>query len=220
MRTRISNDIILDACRYALVHSPPSSMNRRQALAAVASLFCSCALSEVPKRDDFQTYIVSLPPCDRIEVLRLGRGAGHLVPIEGRPDGAMRRVLPDDKSQLYHVEPYDEWWTISARVTVKGIEAERMASLLRAFQPFISETINANGQHGFAGYPDCHFPPFAYRFYSGDKLLYDTSVCWGCSNLIVGPDGKRHYFYFNKETKEAKDLLDLSAKLFPDHPLK
>jgi len=195
-------------------------MTRRQTLAVAALLLGSCALGEEPKHDDFKTYIVALPPCDRVEVIRLGEGAGEFVPIEGRTDGAGRIVLPDDRSNLYHVEPHDEWWTILARQSIKGPEAERLASFLRAFQPYITERIEADGRHVFLGYPKCHFPPFAYRFYSGDKLLYDTSVCWGCANLIVGPDGMRHYFYFNTHTREAQGLLEASKKLFPEHSLK
>jgi hypothetical protein len=195
-------------------------MKRRQALAIVALLLCSYAVGEEPKRDDFKTYIASLPPCDRVELIRIGTGAGEFVPIEGRTDGGMRRVLPDDKSQLYHVEPYDEWWTVLARHTVKGPEAERIAAYLRAFQPRISEHIEPGGGYSVSMGADCHVPPFAYRFYAGKKLLYDTSVCWCCENLIVGPEGKRHYFYFNTKTKEAKELLEASKKLFPEHPLK
>jgi hypothetical protein len=191
-------------------------MNRRQVLSVAALLLCSYAFGEELKRDDFKTYIATLPACDRVEVIRLGTGPGKLVPIEGSTTG----VLPDDKSQLYHVEPYDEWWTILARRVVKGPEAERLAAHLRAFQPRIAELILPDGRHQFRMGANCHFPPFAYRFYAGEKLLYDTSVCWGCENLIVGPDGKRHYFYFNKETKDSKELLETSKKLFPEHPLK
>jgi hypothetical protein len=190
-------------------------MNRRQALAVIVLILFTHALAEDPKENiDYKTYILGLAPCDRVEVIRIGDGAGKMVPIEGSTDGGLRLVLPDDKSKLYHVEPYDEWWTIHSRSIVKGPGAERIATLYRGLKPRSTEpgTIILG--------PNCHAPPFAYRFYSGDKLLYDTSVCWGCQNIIVGPDGKRHYFYFDTKAKEAVELFDESNKLFPDHPAK
>jgi len=190
-------------------------MNRCQALATITLLLLANAFAEHPKGNpDYETYIVGLAPCDRVEVIRIGNGAGKLVPLEGGTEGSLRLVLPDDKSQLYHVEPYDEWWTIHSRTTVKGPDAERLAALYRGLKP------RPNKPGTFIIGPNCHMPPFAYRFYSGDQLLYDTSVCWGCENLIVGPDGKRHYFYFNTTAKEAIELFNESNKLFPDYPAK
>ena len=192
-----------------------SPMNRRKALAGISLLLVAPVFAEDATEDtDYKTYIAGLAPCDRVEVIRIGDGAGELVPIQGRTDGAMRLVLPDDKSKLYHVEPYNEWWTIRARTTVKGPDAERIAALYRALRPRPTKPGTA-----ISG-PDCHFPPFAYRFLSGDKLLYQTSVCWRCQNVILGPDGKRYYFYFDTKAKEAAQLFDESNKLFPEHPAK
>ena len=196
-------------------------MNRRKALAGISLLLVAPVFAEDATEDtDYKTYIAGLAPCDRVEVIRIGDGAGELVPIQGRTDGAMRPVLPDDKSELYHVEPYNEWWTIRARTTVKGPDAERIATLYRALKPRENPVRDKDGRMSYISGPNCHAPPFAYRFYSGDKLLYNTSICWGCQNIIVGPDGKRHYFYFQTKTKEAVELFDESNKLFPDHPAK
>ena len=201
--------------------SRTSPMNRRQALAGITLLLFAHALAEEPKENtDYKTYIFGLAPCDRIEVIRIGDPAGELVPIEGRTDGGQRLKLPDDKSKLYHVEPYDEWWTVHSRTTIKGPDAERIATLYRALKPRENPVRGEDGRMSYISGPNCHAPPFAYRFYSGDKLLYDTSICWGCQNIIVGPDGKRHYFYFQTKTKEAVQLFEESNKLFPDHPAK
>ncbi len=183
-------------------------MNRGQAIAAAVLLLLGRAWADDATPDD----IANLPPCDRVEVIRIGIGAGDEI------DG--KWVIPADRTNLYHAAPHDQWWTISGRHTVKGPEAERLASFLRAFQPRISERIDPDGRRVLVGAPACHVPPFAYRFYARDKLLYDTSVCWGCSNLVVGPASKRRYFYFNTESKESKELLEASKKLFPEHPLK
>ena len=189
-------------------------MNRRQAISAITLLLIAPAFGEDINREndnDYKTYIIGLPACDRIEVIRIGQLAGESVPIEGSTD--TRRVLPDDKTNLYHVEPYDEWWTIAARITLNGPEAERIAALYRGLKPRYDP-------HHLIGGPLCHVPPYAYLFYSGDKLLYHTSICWGCENIIVGPDGKRHYFYFATKAKEAVKLFDESKKLFHDAPVK
>jgi hypothetical protein len=201
------------------LNSRGKSINRCHAITAGVLLLYSYAFAEELKRDDFQTYIATMPRCDRVEVIRIGGSAGELVPVEGK-EGTVDLVYPADKSNLYHVEPHDEWSKVLARKTVAGIDAERIAGYLRSFQPRVSEQIEPDGSRSFSFGPNCHQPPFAYRFFAGEKLLYDTSVCWGCGNLIVGPEGKRHCFYFNKETKEAKDLLEASKKLFPEHPLK
>ena len=50
----------------------------------------------------------------------------------------------------------------------------------------------------------CHFPVYGLRFYRNDQLLFETSVCWKCSN-----------FYLPNSEPEKSDLDDFANTAYP-----
>jgi hypothetical protein len=170
---------------------------------------------------DYKTYVLGLPKCDKVEVLRLGKTAGELVKKESiNGVQGYKRVLPEDKSNLYHIEPHTEWRVISEKRMLPGEQAKKLIGLYRLLKPWEPYTESLEEGLGLGhGVPFCHSPQLAYRFYDGEKLVFHTSICWSCQNLTVGTDEKRRYFYFNYRAKEANELLSESAKLFPQNPI-
>ncbi len=208
-------------------------MKRRQAIAGMVFLLGRRALADLMDAEaEYQRFIVNLPPCDRVVVIRIGNPADEPVTKKGQPKSKDLPQGPDPTGRLYHVQPYDEWWKVAAQKTVTGPDAERLANLyrglkqspyeIRSLPDLIPEDQSSGVRQGQMSQtimgPNCHFPPFAYRFYAGKKLLYDTSICWGCQNVIIGVDGKRSYFRFRTQAQESIDLFNFSNKLFPDNP--
>ncbi|HEV7405119.1 MAG TPA: hypothetical protein VGO11_19400 [Chthoniobacteraceae bacterium] len=208
-------------------------MKRRQAITGMLFLLGGRAVADRMEAEaEYQRFIVNLPPCDRVVVIRIGKPADEPVEKKGRPKSKDLPQGPDPTGKLYHVQPYDEWWKIAAQKTVTGPDAERLANLYRGLKqrPFEIRSLpdlipedqppgvrEAHMSKVMMG-ANCHFPPFAYRFFAGKILLYDTSICWGCENVIIGVDGRRSYFRLRVLEQESIDLFDVSNKLFPDHP--
>ena len=182
-------------------------MNRRRALLASLLLLIPAQAEEITYLA-FVEHVNELPACDRVEVVRI-KERFH-IPEKEAPDP--EKMTDDQKKRLYYLKLTRSWADIAGTVTVKNAEAERLAGYFRAFK-----------QHIFppgVGVSFCHTPPYLYRFYSGEKLLGEATVCWDCENLIVGPPDKRTAMYFKPEIKEVKQLLEASNKLFPNNPAK
>lgn len=182
-------------------------MNRRHALFA-SLLFFIPIRAEVAREVDFETYVNNLPACDRVEVIRLEEK--HFVGKVKQPEPS--ELTAEEKAGLHYIKQAREWFKIAGKADLNGKDAERLASLYRAFK----ERTFPKG----VGVSFCHYPPYMYRFYSGENLVGEASVCWLCRNLIVGPPEKRKAMYFEEEPKAVEELLDASNKLFPDNPAK
>jgi hypothetical protein len=90
----------------------------------------------------------------------------------------------------------------------------------------------------------CHYPPYGIRFYHNNELIYETTVCWECSNFLLpdlscevfeneedfleegeddGEDAtpveilSRTTFHGFQKDKSSDELLALLRKLLP-HP--
>jgi hypothetical protein len=103
----------------------------------------SVALGRTPRfqgQKDFLPYTRNLPVVDRIELLKLR--------------------LKDDR------------WDgeIAASKVLKGIEAQRLASLWRR-QTYTSSLAA------------CHEPAYAIKFYSRERLIAYATVCWSCNSI-------------------------------------
>ncbi len=189
-------------------------MNRRRAFLSSVLLLLPCHAEEKKSEATFATHVTGLPPCDRVEVVRLEekRFAGEeKEPVPGK-------LTAEQKGRLHYITRVHTWFEILGKVTVKGADAERLAVLFRSFpESHLPKP---------PGLSLCHYPPYLYRFHAGDKLVGEASVCWRCHTILTGPEiltgpaDKREFLYFEKSSKQAKELLEASDKLFPKHPAK
>ncbi|HLO86169.1 MAG TPA: hypothetical protein VK203_14330 [Nostocaceae cyanobacterium] len=80
-------------------------------------------------------------------------------------------------------------------VRVKGETAQQIARLWRQLPP--DEQMR------------CHIPPFGLRFYIGNKLLVQGSVCWQCNNIYVEENGEDLVYEFDAQHPHSQQLLAL-----------
>jgi len=148
-----------------------------------------------------------LPKCDKVEILRLEGSV--LEDANGHP-----RYKPEQRPtgiESYYVEYAGGYWTrLYGTKTLRGDDAERIATYWRALAP---EPPPPGVGRGLA---KCHVPGFAFRFYSGDKLFAESTVCWMCENLGIHIGGKFAARSFDPKALPAKDLLAAGQKFFPD----
>jgi hypothetical protein len=135
-----------------------------------------------------RTVTINLPRCDRVEVFHI-RGSG------------MRHGA--DAATGFPVRGYGTFSTILGRQTVSGSDAESFAALWRAqtFDPDLQGL--------------CHSPPYGFRFYSGSKLLFETSLCYHCANFYVSDLTGSYWWGFNPGTPKAGELLQRLQQMFP-----
>jgi hypothetical protein len=55
----------------------------------------------------------------------------------------------------------------------------------------------------------CHYPPFGLRFYMGNKLLVQGSVCWECNNIFAQENGKKMIYEFYAQHPHSRQLFAL-----------
>lgn len=123
---------------------------------------------------------------DRIEVYLIAEPTG------ATPDGTFRAGLNGREYPVY------------GRATLSGSEAKEAAKLW-------SYTLK-DARMGAM----CHEPPYGIRMYEGNKLRFESSICWGCSNFSVHAfPGVYTYWGFDAESKGAKDLLSLLDHALP-----
>jgi len=53
----------------------------------------------------------------------------------------------------------------------------------------------------------CHVPPFGLRFFSGDRLLCEASICWRCNNIFGQAGGAEVFFKFDGSLAVSRELL-------------
>lgn len=59
----------------------------------------------------------------------------------------------------------------------------------------------------------CHNPPFGLRFYLGNKLLVQGSICWDCNNISVEENGEELVYTFDGGHKHSQKLFTLLAQI-------
>lgn len=128
----------------------------------------------------------ALSHCDRVEVFHL-RGTG------------LRETDPADATTGFPIRPYGSYSHILGGATLSGSDAEAMASLWR------SQRFDGGVQ------ALCHYPAYGFRYYSGRKLVFETSVCYRCNNFYT-PTG---WWGFFTDTPQAAELLRRLQLIFP-----
>jgi hypothetical protein len=133
----------------------------------------------------------SLPHCDRIEVFHLD-GSG------------IRDATPVDASAGFPIHPYGSFLRILGRTTLSGSDAADFAALWRA-QEF-----------GWEYQALCHNAAYGLRYYSGSSLIFETSICYHCSNFYYTALGSSGWWGFDTETPKAQALLTRFQQIFPE----
>jgi hypothetical protein len=84
-------------------------------------------------------------------------------------------------------------------VSVEGETAQQIAQLWRKLPP--DEPMR------------CHTPPFGLRFYGGNRLLVQGSVCWRCNNIFVEENGEDLGYSFDGQHEDAQQLYALLKQI-------
>jgi hypothetical protein len=79
------------------------------------------------------------------------------------------------------------------RVRIVGAEVQRIAEMSRALP---------EGEQS-----RCHTPPFGLRFFAGDKLVCEASICWKCNNIFGHAGTEKLAFLFDGSAVQSRELL-------------
>jgi len=79
------------------------------------------------------------------------------------------------------------------RVRVVGAEAQRIAEMWRALPG--------------AEQMRCHVPPFGLRFFAGNELICEASICWRCNNIFGQAGADEVFFEFDGSLAASRELL-------------
>lgn len=96
------------------------------------------------------------------------------------------------------VQRVNEYMSVAAStgapfVSVEGEQARRISGLWRELPPGVSMR--------------CHDPVFGFRFYAGDDLVAEASVCWHCNNLFGQGRGRVISYVFDASHPTSQSLL-------------
>lgn len=132
-------------------------------------------------------FASKLPECDRIEVFLLSGG-----------------VQDDGGDGTFPIRPYKKFSKIEKKQDLRNEEAKKFCATWRSL------TFDMWSQAA------CHFPIYGLRFYEGDKLQFETSVCFGCSNFYFPrAGGGTSWHGFNKNDEAGKALISSLSEIIP-----
>ena len=133
-----------------------------------------------------QNTAAGVSVCDRVEVFRL----------DGLTDA--------DSTHGFPIRPgHKEYSRILDRRTLTGADADQITQLWRS-QNFGLEYESL-----------CHQPAYGFRFYRGESLRFETSVCFRCSSFTVTLFGEEGQWGFDTTTTRAQELLARLQWVFP-----
>jgi hypothetical protein len=116
-----------------------------------------------------------------------------------------KRLPSVDKVELMRVGSISEGGDIRSIAETKSIEG-RQARLIASV--WRSQMWNLR----FTA--ECHEPPYAIKFYSGDRLVLYASICWACHDIVILQPTITGQG-FNAESRSAKALLKFFTLAFP-----
>ena len=110
-----------------------------------------------------------------------------------------------NKVELLKLKKRGDLWEgeIESSKMIEGSEAQKIASLWRRQTYYPYSAI-------------CHFPGYAIKFYSREKLIAYATLCWECNNIgFEMPDLKRTQGFGGKDRK-GQQLLQVFRTAFPE----
>jgi hypothetical protein len=156
----------------------------------------------------------------QMEIFRLGKmhfeilnSTDRLPPVDMVEINVLEDALVDPDKNLmgnddyatkpspgtFPVRPYRRFDKILSTVKVSGTKAEEIAEHWRSL----------HFSQGFSGL--CHYPAYGLRFFKGGDMIFETSVCWLCSNFSIGP----MFWGFDTRYRSASNLLSALQKEAP-----
>lgn len=148
-------------------------------------------------RDQFQAYARGtvevaaekygwlLPEIDQVEFSLIGSG-----------EASETNGFPHRVGQL-------EYHAIVAQKTIVGEEAKE----------FRKKWCAMTFSWGLSGM--CHEPAYGLRFFKDRKLIFETTLCWNCSNFYVPTPLGYTYCGFDDKNQQAQAVWDLLQKHMP-----
>ncbi|QDV41254.1 hypothetical protein Enr13x_10920 [Stieleria neptunia] len=155
-------------------------------------------------------HTTDLPVVDRIEVFAL--------PVLDDEENSG----PTPQSETFLVRPASPRTAGSVEIPLSEISVRPLAS--KAFAAKVAKRI-ADDWRALEFQPNgafCHVPTYGIRFYRGDDLIFNVSVCWKCHNFYlpaIDPDSGQPSakLYGFDDNAPAKRLLNDLRRLVP-HP--
>lgn len=130
-------------------------------------------------------YGSELPPVDKVEFSILGIGSASAA------DGFPGRV----GNLVYY--------RVTSQSSITDKEAKEFTKAWRAM-PF-------SWKYGAL----CHEPVYGLRFFNKEKLIFETTLCWKCSNFYVPTQFGYSYCGFRAKSPQAEVIWDLLQKHAP-----
>ncbi len=143
----------------------------------------------------------ALPKCDRIVVYAL---VLPKLTADSPPNS-----IPQD--QAFPIRPYKTKARVLATKKLEGREVMLLSNVWRSmtFDKWASAF--------------CHKPAYGLRFYRNDLLLFETSLCFECTNIYIpdvapvegdsGGDSAYQWYGFSKNKHSEKLLSELQRHL-------
>lgn len=132
-----------------------------------------------------EKYGYKLPAIDRVELSVLGIGGGPSA--DGFPQLVGGMV----------------YYPIASQKSITGDDANEFAKKWR-LMTFKWELDAA-----------CHEPAYGLRFFNKDTLVFETTLCWKCSNFYVATRLGYSFCGFQKRSPEADAVWELLQKHAP-----
>jgi hypothetical protein len=127
-----------------------------------------------------EKYVQNLPECDRVEIYRLAL------------QSEAKERKPPKQFELWNIA-----YSVIAEQSLTGREAEELCARWRRVPCYWS----------WAGL--CHEPAYGLRFYTAEKLQFETSFCWKCNNFIVPTPMGHSFCGFDKRSTNALAFWNL-----------
>jgi hypothetical protein len=109
-------------------------------------------------------------------------------------------VMLDKVRPKKSVHEYMQATSGAPSIVVDGRPAKRLATLWRQLP-------KGNQMR-------CHMPPYGLRFFAGDRVLCQGSVCWECNNIYGDVEGEPFVYEFDAEAKASQALLSELRRVF------
>lgn len=132
---------------------------------------------------------------DRVEIFLLDLSMGS--------DAA---YAPKEGDAVFPIRPYDKETKILKTHTVPTKDVPKWCEA-------VTKLIASNKAEGVGAM--CHYPVHGIRIHAGERLLFETSVCWGCGNYYFTYEGDSQWVGLNEDALDLSKLLETSMPI-PD----